>query len=173
MKLAVTDACIFIDLIELQLSSEFFGLPIEIHTSLDVFNELYTEQKEILKAYHSVGKLSIHNLSSQEKTNIREEKYPRSLSENDKTVLFLANKLNATVISSDKAVRNYARSKAIEYHGMLWILDKLIEYKLITPPKAIAKITSLFSGNIIYQNNIELNIEKDKRIFLWRKLDKF
>ena len=173
MKLAVTDACIFIDLIELQLSSEFFGLPIEIHTSLDVFNELYTEQKEILKAYHSVGKLSIHNLSSQEKTNIGEEKYPRSLSENDKTVLFLANKLNATVISSDKAVRNYSRSKAIEYHGMLWILDKLIEYKLITPPKAIVKINSLFSGNIIYQNNIELNIEKDKRIFLWRKLDKF
>jgi hypothetical protein len=61
---------------------------------LDVFNELYTEQKEILKAYHSVGKLSIHNLSSQEKTNIREEKYPRSLSENDKTVLFIANILN-------------------------------------------------------------------------------
>ena len=173
MKLVVTDACIFIDLIELQISSEFFGLPIEIHTSLDVFNELYTEQKEILKAYHSVGKLTIHNLSSQEKTNIREEKYPRSLSENDKTVLFFANKLNATVISSDKAVRNYARSKAIEYHGMLWILDKLIEYRLITPPEAITKINTLFSGNIIYQNNIELNIEKEKRIFLWSKLDKF
>lgn len=173
MKLAVTDACIFIDLIELRLSSEFFGLPIEIHTSLDVFNELYTEQKEILKAYRSVGKLSIHNLSAQEKTRIQEENFPRSLSDNDKTVIVLADKLNATVISSDKAVRNYARSKAIEYHGMLWILDRLIEYKLINPLVAITKINTLFSENIIYQNNAELNTEKNKRIFLWSKLDKF
>lgn len=172
MKLAVTDACIFIDLIELQLSSEFFGLPIEIHTSLDVFNELYTEQKEILKAYSSVGNLSIHNLSAQEKNRIHEERFPRSLSENDKTVIFLADKLNATVISSDKAVRNYAKSKAIEYHGMLWIFDKLIEFKLITPLEAIAKIRTLYSGNIVYQNSIELNIEKNRRILLWSKLNK-
>ena len=68
MKLAITDACIFIDFIELRLTSEFFKLPIEIHTSLDVYNELYPEQKEILKAYSSVGKLIIHNLSSAEKT---------------------------------------------------------------------------------------------------------
>lgn len=173
MKLAVTDACIFIDLIELQLSSEFFGLPIEIHTSLDVFNELYTEQKEILKAYSSVSKLSIHNLSAQEKNRIQEEKFPRSLSENDKTVIFLADKLNATVISSDKAVRNYAKSKAIEYHGMLWIFDRLIEFKLISPLGAIVKINTLFSRNIVYQNNIELNIEKNRRILLWSKSDKF
>ena len=170
MKLAVTDACIFIDLIELHLSSEFFRLPIEIYTSLDVFNELYAEQKEILKAYCSVGKLSIHNLSAQEKNQIQEQKFPRSLSDNDKTVIFLADKLNAKVISSDKAVRNYARSNAIEYHGMLWIFDKLIEFELITPHEAIAKINILFSGNIVYQNNIELNNERNKRIHLWGKL---
>lgn len=173
MKLTVTDACIFIDLIELRLSSEFFDLPIEIHTSLDVFNELYSEQKEFLKAYRSLGKLFIHNLSSQEKAQMREEKFPKSLSENDKTVIFLADKLNATIISSDKAVRNYARSKAIEYHGMLWVFDKLIEFKLISPPEAIAKINKLFSKNIVYQNNIELAFEKRKRILLWSKTNKF
>lgn len=170
MKLAVTDACIFIDLIELRLTSEFFTLPIEIHTSLDVFNELYSEQKEILKAYRSVGKLSIHNLSSEEKNQLKEEKFPKSLSENDKTVIFLADKLNATVISSDKAVRNYARSKVIEYHGMLWIFDNLVDFKLISPPIAITKIDKLFSKNIIYQNNIELAFEKRKRILHWSKL---
>jgi predicted nucleic acid-binding protein len=141
MKLVVTDACIFIDLIELQLSSEFFGLPIEIHTSLDVYNELYTEQMEILKAYQSVGKLSIHNLSEKEREQIQEEEFPRSLSDNDKTVIFLAEKLNAKVISSDKAVRNYAKLKAIEFHGMLWIFDRLIEFKLISSQHAILKTT--------------------------------
>lgn len=41
MKIAVTDACIFIDIIELGLSGHFFNLPFKIHTTLDVLNELY------------------------------------------------------------------------------------------------------------------------------------
>ena len=43
MKLAVTDACIFIDLIELDLVSAFFQLHMELHTTVDVINELYSE----------------------------------------------------------------------------------------------------------------------------------
>lgn len=61
MRIAITDACIFIDLIELQLTSQFFGLDIEIHTTLDVYNELYIEQQEWLKVYWSFGKLTLHN----------------------------------------------------------------------------------------------------------------
>ena len=87
MKIAITDACIFIDLIELQLSSQFFGLKNEIHTSLDVYNELYPEQQELLKAYQSIGTLVVHKMQSQS--------FPRSLSEIDKTVIFLAAKTNA------------------------------------------------------------------------------
>jgi hypothetical protein len=36
MKVVVTDACIFIDVIELQLTSRFFNLDVEIHTTADV-----------------------------------------------------------------------------------------------------------------------------------------
>jgi len=167
MKLAITDACIFIDLIELRLTSEFFGLPLEIHTSLDVFNELYPEQKEILKAYGSVGKLTIHILKSEEKLKIQNSSFPKSLSDNDKTVVYLAEKLNATVISSDKAVRKCAKAKVVEYHGMLWIFDRIIEYGLIDPSLAIDKINNLFDKNIIYLNNAELLMEKKKRIEMW------
>lgn len=45
MKIAVTDACIFIDLIELDLVSPFFQLPVELHSTIDVINELYSDQK--------------------------------------------------------------------------------------------------------------------------------
>ena len=167
MKLAITDACIFIDLIELQLTSEFFKLPIEIHTSLDVYNELYPEQKEILKAYSSVGKLTIHNLTSHEKVEIQKIRFPKSLSENDKTVIYLAKKLRATVISSDKAVRNFAKSKVIEYHGMLWIFDQVVENRLLDTSIATKKIEELFSKNIIYLNNTALIKEKERRIKIW------
>ena len=170
MKLAITDACIFIDLIELRLTSEFFKLPIEIHTSLDVYNELYPEQKEILKAYSSVGKLTIHNLTSHEKVEIQKIKFPKSLSENDKTVIYLAEKLSATVISSDKAVRNFAKSKVIEYHGMLWIFDQVVENRLLDTSIATKKIEELFSKNIIYLNNSTLIKEKERRIKIWSNM---
>ena len=106
MNVAVTDACIFIDLIELRLLSHFFGLDLNVITTTDVFNELYPEQQELLRAYSSVGKLSIHNILPEEWAEIALEKYPKSLSDSDKTVLFLAKKMDAMVLSSDKTVRN-------------------------------------------------------------------
>lgn len=167
MRIAITDACIFIDLIELRLTSQFFGLSIEIHTSLDVYYELYPEQQELLKAYMSIGKLVIHNITGDEKTKIKNSGYPGSLSEIDMSVLFLAEKFNAMVLSSDKAVRNYAKSKSFEYHGMLWIFDKLVESGLVSTYEAIEKIKNLLSSNIIYKNSVELNDEIEKRILKW------
>ena len=169
MKIAVTDACIFIDLIELQLTSQFFGLQFEIHTSLDVYNELFQEQQELLKAYRSVGKLTVHNLTSEEKSQIQAEPFPKSLSDNDKSVIFLAEKLKALILSSDKAVRKYSKTKAIEYHGMLWIFDRLIEDGLLSTAEAIIKIRTLVTNNIVYRNNMELNGEIEKRVEKWEK----
>jgi predicted nucleic acid-binding protein len=167
MKIAITDACIFIDLIDLRLMSEFFGLPLEIHTSLDVYNELFPNQQDLLRAYQSTGKLIIHNLSHEDRIHILQEVFPRSLSENDKSVLFLAIKHNAMVISSDKAVRNFASTIAIEYHGMLWIFDGLIDANLISKEEAIAKINFLISTNPFYKNNMQLISEIKKRIEKW------
>lgn len=169
MKIAITDACIFIDIYDLQLTSKFFGLELEIHTSVDVFNELYDEQQEILRAFQSVGRLTIHNIESEQRQEIISSTYPRALSSTDKTVLFLAEKIEAMVLSSDKAVRQCAKTKCIEYHGMLWVFDKLIEFGLIDKTTAITKINQLVETNFIYQNNYELKSEIDKRIDIWSK----
>lgn len=159
MKLAVTDACVFIDLLDIQLTSQFFRLPIEVHTSIDVYNELYEEQKDVLKAYLDNGKLFVHNICSEEKAQIQTIQYPKSLSFNDKTVLHLATKFEAMVLSSDKAVRNFAQAKAIEYHGILWILDQFVETQLVAADEAINKLDLLIAGNILFQNNMKLASE--------------
>lgn len=119
MKIAVTDTCIFIELHNLRLSASFFKLDIEIHTTVDVFNELYDEQQDLLSAYEQVGKLHLHSIDTMQRTEILNTGYSRALSENDKTVLYLAKLLGAMVLSSDKAVRSHAGKDAIEYHGML------------------------------------------------------
>lgn len=127
LKVAVADACVFIDLHDLELTNSFFNLELEVHTTSSVLCELYFEQQQVLKAYQSVKKLTVHNLQEQDFLEIYSEEYPKSLSEADKSILHIANKISACVLSSDKILRNCAKNKNIEYHGMFWIFDKLVE----------------------------------------------
>lgn len=166
-KIAVTDACIFIDLYDLQLVTLFFYLDIEVHTTSAVLYELYSEQQQILQAYQSVDKLTVHNLQESDFLEIYSEGYPKSLSEADKSVLHIANNLNACVLSSDKALRNCAKNKTIEYHGMIWIFDKLVETSALTKKEAINKLKQLVDTNFVFRNNQHLVAEIEKRLKLW------
>jgi len=168
MKIAVTDACIFIDLHDLDLVASFFNLEIEIHTTTAVYFELYPEQQLVLKAYQSVGRLKIHNLQEKDFIEIHSEKYPRSLSETDKSVLHIANKLNACVLSSDKVLRNCAKNKGIEYHGMLWIFDQLVESTELRKKEAGDKLRQLLQTNFVFRNNQQLVLEIEKRLNTWK-----
>lgn len=170
MKLAITDACIFIDLHDLDLTVTFFSLNLEIHTSLNVYNELYPEQKTVLNAFLSLDKLFIHNIDAKSRLEIMETSYPLGLSDVDKTVLYLAQKYDALVLSSDKAVRNFAKKLCVDYHGMLWIFDQMIAQEKMTKGTTIFKLKELISKNKIYQNNVKLRGEFQKRIDLWMNL---
>jgi predicted nucleic acid-binding protein len=167
MKVAVTDACIFIDLCDLQLITHFFSMELEIHTTVDIMNELHTEQQQILKVYKSVNKLTVHIIKEEDLAVIDQKLYPRGLTDSDRSVLYIAQKTNALLLSSDKLVRNTANVNAIEYHGMLWIFDRLIERQLLAPLDAVIKLKQLINTNIVFQNNKMLVAEMDKRLKRW------
>jgi len=169
MKLAVTDACIFIELDQLSLTSLFFKLDIEVHTSVDVFNELYTGQQELLRAYVAGKVLYIHSISSEERTLLNTGKFPAGLSQNDRTVLFLAEKLEAMVLSTDKLVRSHAQKSALECHGMIWVFDMLIDAGVISKEEASHKLRQMIGQNIIYQNNTKLLKETRIRLSAWKR----
>lgn len=170
MKLVVTDACIFIDVIELQLTSEFFGLELEIHTTVDVINELFPQQQQLLRAYEHGDKLTIHVLTPADQEAISNENFPRALSPEDCSVIYIARKLNATVLSSDKPVRTHAKNLSIEYHGMFWIFDKLVAAKILNGATATDKLKVLMESNIIYKGNQEMAKEAEKRFRVWSKI---
>ena len=168
LKIAVTDANIFIDLYDLGLTNMFFNLELEIHTSSSILFELYSEQQQILQAYQSVGKLNVHNLQEIDFIDIYNEEYPKSLSEADKSVLHIANKINACVLSSDKTLRNCAKNKKIEYHGMIWILNRLVETNILKANEAKLKLKQLTAVNFLFRNNQKLAEEIEKRLKTWK-----
>jgi rRNA-processing protein FCF1 len=167
IKVVVTDACIFIDLHELGLTNSFFNLELEVHTTSTVLHELYFEQQQVLRAYQAEKNLIIHILQEQDFLDIFSGGYPQSLSEADKSVLHIANKINACVLSSDKTLRNCAKNKDIECHGMIWIFDKLVETSVLAPKQAASKLKQLVSMNFVFQNNPQLIDEIEKRMILW------
>ncbi|WP_262250433.1 hypothetical protein [Parapedobacter soli] len=135
--------------------------------TLDVFNELNEEQRQLLSAYQSMGKLTVHILQQSDREAMRKFGFPRSLSEMDCTVLYLATRLDAIVLSSDKVVRNFAKRNSIDYHGMLWIFDELVRQERIAAVIAADRLRQLMVSNQIYQNNMVLLKEMGKRLSNW------
>jgi predicted nucleic acid-binding protein len=167
MRVAVTDACIFIDLIELDLISVFFQLDVEMHTSVSVMNELYQDQKQILEAYQDVGKLKVHNLQEGDFLEMGKISFPRGLSIQDRTVIYLAKKLgSALVISSDKLVRDFASSQGLPFHGIFWILDQVMDGSLLSKSKVMSILSQMPNVNSLYQG-VFMKKEIEKREKVW------
>jgi hypothetical protein len=75
--------------------------------------------------------------------------------------------LNACVLSSDKTVRNYAKNKKIEFHGMLWLFDQFVATCSLSTADAGIKLKALVSSNFLYRNNHKLVDEIEKRFEVW------
>lgn len=167
MEVAVTDACIFIDLIELDLLASFVKLDIQLHTTVEVVNELFPEQKQLLQAYESGMLLIIHNLGERDFIEMAKISFPKGLSQEDKTVIYLALFLGkAMVISSNKLVRSFATSQLLECHGLIWIFDELVRQAIISKEVAASMLRNLLSLNQMYNGGL-IKKEVDKRIRKW------
>lgn len=166
MKIAVTDACIFIDIIELDLISAFFQLDIELHTTIEVVNELFPEHKKVLEAYQIINKLNIQKLSEEDFYKMEQIPFPRGLSHEDRSVIYLALNLeNTIVLNSDKLVRKFSESMSIEYHGIIWLFDQLISQEVLSKKESVQKLDTLLTFNSMYagtltRKEIELRIKK-------------
>lgn len=162
MKIAITDANIFIDLIHIDFHGHLFSLDFEVHTSLEVFDELNESQQQSLRKFIKLEKLTVHDC--EEITPIEAVRSIRALSDSDKTVLYLAQYLEAFVLTGDRVVRRVAGIQKIEIHGVFWLLDGFLTGNLITKNHACQKLKKLME----YNKRLPLN-ECEKRIAEWCK----
>ncbi len=160
MKIAITDANIFIDLIHIGLHGKLFSLGFELHTSYEVFDELSESQQHALQPFVDRGDLTVNNCD--EISPIESVRKMKGLSSSDKSVLYLASHLSAMVLSGDGLVRKVAGVQKIELHGVFWLLDRIIEKKLVTKKLARKALQKLMS----YNKRLPID-ECNKRLSSW------
>ena len=143
MKLAITDANIFIDLFYLDLVRDFFELDIELFTTLEVINELDDGQQEILI---KSSKLII--LTSENQDYLSEfESLSSRLSIADLSIFHHAREINAGIITGDSLLRRLGLEYGFEVHGILWVMERFVSVETLEKETAIRKQEDLMEFN--------------------------
>jgi len=148
MAIAVNDANIFIDLIEIDLIDTFFELKLDLHTTDLVLNELDYEQQQIIKKHITKKRLKVKVLNEEELLELKDKEITSNkLSKQDISVYAYAKELGAIILTSDRRLRTEAKNKGFEVHGILWVFETMMAEKLLKPKKAIEKLTELMKIN--------------------------
>lgn len=165
MAIAVNDANIFIDLIEIDLIDVFFELKLDLHTTNLVLSELDNEQQQVIKKQITKKRLKVRVLSDEELMKLKDaEITSNKLSKHDVSVYAYAKELSAIILTSDRRLRTEAKNKGFEVHGILWVFETMMAEKLLKPKRAIEKLTELMKINTWLPID-----ECHKKIEKWKK----
>jgi len=145
MKVAIKDANVFIDLEIAGLFDLWFQLGIETHTSVFIEEELEKGGHEEALAYFESGQVISHAFDFEEIALVDDlmREANKAASFNDCSVLYLAEKLKAPLLSGDNALRKSAHRRGVEVKGTLWVFDQLVSRKLLKTPVAAQKLRHL------------------------------
>jgi rRNA maturation endonuclease Nob1 len=145
MKLAVTDANIFIDLIHLDLINAFFSINLNIYTTHEILEELNENQQAIITLFETKNQIKIESPIHSSNQDL---KIPTTrLSSSDISAIILASQLNAKILSGDRLLRKIAEENKIEVNGILWIIESMIFAKIISSEIACEKAQLLMKLN--------------------------
>jgi predicted nucleic acid-binding protein len=147
MKYIISDTCILIDLITIDLIKEFLSLNFEIYTTDFVLEEISNPtQRCIIDQFIELKKINIITSKTDELLDIitifRENP---GLSFTDCSVFFYGKKRRLIVLTNDSKLRKLA--EPIGVHGILWILEELIQHEIISKHQATIKLKKLMKIN--------------------------
>jgi predicted nucleic acid-binding protein len=148
VKVAVTDASIFIDLIEIGWIRHLPMLDFEIVTTYMVVAELHDWQQIVIEEIVKTQGLFIHPVPDDALNKWSESLgMTKRLSRPDMTVLWLAAQMEAMVLTGDKLMRTVSTKLNLETHGVLWLFEQCIEKQLVTHLEACTGLEALMETN--------------------------
>ena len=150
MIIVVNDACLLIDLIDIDLLDEFLQLELQAYITSSVLAELEDDKYEepVMQSIKN-GKLSLYRMTADDQSDLANlmQTHSSRLSEPDCSCIHLAKKINAIILTCEKLLTRTAKSLNIDVHGSLWVIEKLIASSIITKRTARRKLIELMSIN--------------------------
>jgi predicted nucleic acid-binding protein len=167
MKVAVKDACVLIDLANGGLLEAWFQLGIETFTTDLVLRQVKEEEQwKTVSGFVAAGLLQVHVLTSHEVEEMDRLLVTPRIGAEDRTVLFLAIKRNAILITGDRRLRMEGISRDVDVRGLLWVLDELVARTAIDPKLAAVKL------ELMRKNGAFLPVDEcEKRLQTWRRVE--
>lgn len=157
----VTDTNIWIDLENGGILRDVFDLPYQFLTPDFAMRELVRPKWQLL---HALG-LSFQEM---EPTQIQElatlSATYRALSVTDLASFLIAKSLNVTLLTGDWRLNNLAVKNGISTHGILWVLDELIRFHVVSPEKAASALNQMLNQGARLPQD-----ECRKRLASWSK----
>lgn len=136
-EIVIKDACVLFDLIDLGILKQFYQLDITVYTTPEVIAEITDEaQLTEVNNYIENGRLRIDEYGTFE-TIVTIIAMNPGLSFADGSVIELAIRINATVLSSDKGLRNEAQRRSLKVRGVIWVIEELEKNGIIDVKTAI------------------------------------
>lgn len=165
MNIVVNDTNIFIDLISVGLLDDFFRLPIGIHTTDFVLNELTDEsQSAAVRKYIKMNHLTIKRHSWAEVAEIVsfQASCHSNVSIADCSVWLYAEHNGYTLLTGDAKLKSSAQKSGVTVCGIIRVFDMLVEDFKIIPPDVGAECLELLNkiNNRLPSREIESRIKK-------------
>ena len=158
MLLLINDANILTDIADGNLTPVIFQLPYEI-TVPDILFELELRERH---SYLLEAGLKVKSLiaESVKKTEFLSSKYARP-SLMDHSALALALQEKCPLLSGDKDLRVAAKNEGVEVHGTLWIMEELLNHKIIEQVQARGSFDSMkIKGSRLPWGDVEKLLNK-------------
>ena len=144
MKIVIHDASVLIDLDRCGLLETWLAGGVEAHTSDLVMLEMTQPLHDLVAR----GLLRVCHLNTAELIELTafQARQPRSLSFEDCSVLSLAIKMEAALLTGDADLRKAAEAESVEVHGLLWVLDELVGSSHLPPVRATIILQELLKN---------------------------
>ena len=156
----VLDTTVCIDLFNGRLLERVARLPYELSLPDVIVAELIHPPGDLfIQAGFSKQHLDEHAIGQ---IIALRERFPKP-STNDLFALLLAKINSCRLITGDDALKKAAREEGIPVHGLLWILDRLVEYKILTPNEAADALEKIIAeGSWLPKKECESRLKRWK-----------
>lgn len=169
-KIVLNDTNIVIDLMSVDMFDRLFRLPWEVHIT-DMVKEELTREYQLALAGEAIerGCLLVDHFTGEEVGEIHERhdqiSQRTNLSVCDCSVWYASEKRGYTILTGDKKLRNVVEKCGLEVHGILYVIQAMVEEQLIKPSEAIGILKKLQTYNHrLPQNEIDTYVNKWKSL---------